>query len=104
MPRSRRPAFGKRAKVLSTVEARRLQWRPRMKNKPRRRRTRPLLLAGAALSASLASTACPGPFGNLRAPNCDASPQNCGEPADLAVPDMGFGNLRAPVDMSDKGD
>ena len=67
--------------------ARALLCPPGMKNRPRRRLARPLLLAGAALTTALASTGCGDfPFGNLKAPNCDASPTSCGEPADMAVP------------------
>jgi hypothetical protein len=69
-----------------------------MKNRPRPRRMRPLLLAGAALTMSLASTGCP--FGNLKAPNCDASPDSCGESPDMAVPDLS----PPPADMKPRGD
>ncbi len=68
-----------------------------MKNRPRLRRARPLLIAGAALS-TLAVTGCPGPFGNLRAIDCDLG--HCAPTPDMAVPDAGFGNLRAPLDMT----
>ena len=66
----------------------------RMKNRPRLRRARPLLIAGAAVAAIAATIGCPGPFGNLRAP-----PEDGGVP-DMANTDGFFGNLRAPVDMA----
>ena len=65
-----------------------------MKNRPRLRRARPLLIAGAAITALAATLGCPGPFGNLRAP-----PEDAGVP-DMANTDGFFGNLRAPLDMA----
>lgn len=62
-----------------------------MKNRPRLRRARPLLIAGAAVTAIAASIGCPGPFGNLRA----LPPPDGGAP-DMAATDGSFGNLRAP--------
>jgi hypothetical protein len=76
-----------------------------MKNKPKPRRARALLVAVA--SAGLATLGgCPtdsnGPFGNLKAPDCDAAAEEpyC-HPPDMAVPDLidsdgPFGNLKAP--------
>ena len=67
------------------------------KHKPRRRRARALLVAGAALTLS----GCPvdGPFGNLKAPDCDAdvTAPFCQEATDMAVEDLPFGNLRADI-------
>ena len=68
--------------------------KPHAKHPTRLRRARPLLVAGAAISA-IAAIGCPGPFGNLRAPDCDAG-QCTPPPADMAMPDMPLGNLRAP--------
>jgi hypothetical protein len=73
---------------------------------PRRRFARPLLVAGAALAVTIAGAGCPdgGPFGNLKAPNCDLG--QCGVPEDLSVVqgDGPFGNLKAPFDMAPESD
>lgn len=72
-----------------------------MRNAPRKRRSRTLLavtgLAGTAMAAG-----CPidGPFGNLKAPDCDMNPSYCGEAPDLKIVDLQedapFGNLKVP--------
>jgi hypothetical protein len=64
-----------------------------MKHRPRARRTRPLLVAGALVS-TMTLAGCPFPFGNLKAPNCDLG--QCEPPPDLAAPDAG-----EPIDLGD---
>jgi hypothetical protein len=67
-----------------------------MKNRPRSRRARPLLAAAGSAITAIAVSACtsaPGPFGNLRAPDCDLG--QCPPPADLSVPD-----LNPPADLA----
>src|SRR5437868_15338206 len=75
-------------------------------DRPRPRRARPLLLAGAGLAATL-MTGCAQqqPMGNLKAPDCDLG--QCEQPADLVVPpvdmvdaDAPFGNLKPPEDIA----
>lgn len=49
-----------------------------MKNRPRTLRTRPLLLASAGLSVTLALQGCP--YGNLMDPDCTREPEYCDSP------------------------
>jgi len=72
-----------------------------MRHQPRKRRAR-VLLAASGLAATLTVSACTenstGPFGNLKAPDCDLGATFCPPGPDMAVPppDGPFGNLKAP--------
>jgi hypothetical protein len=94
LSRSQRAGTRKSAAGAVSLSACRLQFAARMKNRPRLRRARPLLIAGAAITALAAAIGCPGPFGNLKAPDGGF------EPPDMANTDGFFGNLRAPIDMA----
>lgn len=68
------------------------------KHKPRLRTSR-VLLAATTLASTAFAAGCPveGPFGNLKAPDCDAG--QC-DPLDLKIVDLQedapYGNLKAP--------